>query len=72
MAMTVANHNLAARLRDLMEAQHAVRAGEALGCRVVVLRRVPLASGVEVPVFGVPLEFLEAAQMLGLRAEGVQ
>lgn len=62
----------ASELRDRIDAQHAQRVAEALGCAVVILRREDLGHGITVPVFGVPMEFLETAELLGLRAEGVQ
>ena len=62
----------AGRLRDLIDAQHAVRVGEILGCRVVVLGRHEVQPGVSMPVLGVPVEFLESARMHGLIAEAVK
>ena len=62
----------AEKLRDLIDRQHAVRVGEILGCRVVVLGRHEVQPGVSMPVLGVPVEFLESARMHGLIAEAVK
>lgn len=62
----------AAALRDLIDVKHAAAVSAQLGCTVVILRREDIGHGITVPVFGVPLEFLETAELLGLRAEGVQ
>ena len=62
----------AEELRDVIDQMHAARVGEILGCAVTVLRRQEITPGVELPVLGVPVEFLESARMHGLLAEGVE
>ena len=68
----------ARQLRAQIEAQHARRVSEILGCRVTVSRYADTRAasgryqGIRVPVFAMPAELVEQAQMLGLRAEGVQ
>lgn len=66
---------VARQLRNQMDAQHAAFVSNALGCPVTVLRHTQLRtgsgkfSGVTVPVLGMPAEFVEQAQILGLVAE---
>lgn len=66
---------VARELSERLDAQHAIRVGELLGCEVTILRREQRKtaagrySGISEPVFGVPAEFVEAAQALGLLAE---
>lgn len=57
-------------LRDRIDSQHEQRVSAALGCAVRIIRRVE-ELGISHPVFAVPVEYLEAAQMLGLRAEAI-
>lgn len=64
----------ARELRDLIDQQHAVRMSEILGCSVTILRRVPVQRhgkfiGISEPVYGMPAEFIEQAQSLGMLAE---
>lgn len=61
-------------LRNMIDARHAQAIGLSLGCTVTLLRRVPLQrhgkfTGIMEPVFGMPAEFIEQAQALGLLAE---
>jgi hypothetical protein len=62
---------MARELRDAIDQQHAERIGAVLGCRVTVLRREPLGRHLDVPVFGMPAEFLSEAETLGLKAEAL-
>ena len=61
-------------LRAQIEMTHAVRVGETLGCAVTILRREPVKrggkfTGINELVYGMPAEFIEQAQSLGLLAE---
>ena len=61
-------------LRERIDQQHAIRLSETLGCTVTILRREPVRgkSGKYLfsePVYGMPAEFIEHAQSLGLLAE---
>ncbi len=64
----------ARELRERIDQQHAIRMGEILGCTVTIIRREPVKgkSGMFLfsePVYGMPAEFIEAAQALGVLAE---
>lgn len=65
----------ARELRDRIQADHAAKVGAVLGCSVVILRHEPVKTkagrftGIVEPVFGMPAEFIEQAQILGLLAE---
>ena len=61
-------------LRAQMDTTHAARVAEMLGCRVIILRREPVKrggkfTGINELVYGMPAEFIEQAQALGLLAE---
>lgn len=68
--MANALERAAKELRDRLDRQHEQRVSAALGCTVKIIRRVE-ERGISHPVFVVPVECLEQAQMLGLRAEAV-
>lgn len=64
----------ARELRDLIDAQHAVKVGQLLGCPVTLLRREPVKrggkfTGIYELVYGMPAEFIHQAETLGLLAE---
>ena len=65
---------VARELRTKLELQAAVSVGNFLGCSVTFLRREPVKrngkfTGITEPVYGMPAEFVEQAQTLGLLAE---
>ena len=64
----------ARQLRAKLELQGAVSVGNFLGCKVTFLRREAVKrngkfTGITEPVYGMPAEFIEQAQSLGLLAE---
>lgn len=72
--MANAIENAARELMARIEQQHAARMSEILGCSVVIVRRVPVRrhgkfTGIYEAVYGMPAEFVEQAQTLGLLAE---
>lgn len=61
-------------LRTQIEFTHAARVSEELGCPVTILRREPVKrggkfTGINELVYGMPAEFVHAAETLGLLAE---